>query len=200
LLPIPTAGREMSSMADIVLVNGSPNAASRLTGIVDHVRRRLEVNGHAADVIQVADLPVLDLAFGRSDRPEIREAVARVERADAVVFASPVYKASYTGLLKLFLDVLPQQILADKWVAPVFIGGTIAHLLTLEFAFKPVTAALGARRFAPAVYAVDQQVMRSERNGGVHYELDRELKTRLDGMIFELEKELGVKGHARSGT
>jgi len=187
-------------MADIVLVNGSPNAASRLTGIVDHVRRRLEVNGHAADVIQVADLPVLDLAFGRSDRPEIREAVARVERADAVVFASPVYKASYTGLLKLFLDVLPQQILADKWVAPVFIGGTIAHLLTLEFAFKPVAAALGARRFAPAVYAVDQQVMRSERNGEMHYELDKELKTRLDAMIVELEKELGVKGRARSGA
>jgi len=187
-------------MADIVLVNGSPNPASRLSGIINHVRRRLDLSGHAADVIQVADLPIHDLAFGRSDKPEIREAVAKVERADAVVFASPVYKASYTGLLKLFLDVLPQQVLADKWVAPVFIGGTIAHLLTLEFAFKPVAAALGARRFAPAVYAVDQQVIRSERNGDVHFELDKELRTRLDAMIFELEKELGVKGHAWSGT
>lgn len=190
----------MERLASVVIVNGSPNAASRLTGIVNHVQRQLALGGHAADEIRVADLPARDLVFGRFDKLEIKEAVGRVERADAVIFASPVYKASYTGLLKLFLDVLPQHILADKWVAPVFIGGTIAHLLAVEFAFKPVAAALGARRFAPSVYAVDVQVTRSERNGDVQFELDDELKTRLDAMLFELEKELEVLAHARSRT
>nr|WP_296973332.1 NADPH-dependent FMN reductase [Thermobacillus sp. ZCTH02-B1] len=185
-------------MAGVIMVNGSPNAASRLNGIVSHVRRRLALGGHAADEIRVADLPAQDLVLGRSDNPEIREAVGRVERADAVIFASPVYKASYTGLLKLFLDVLPQHILADKWVAPVFMGGTIAHLLAVEFAFKPVAAALGARRFAPSVYAVDVQVTRAERNGDVQFDLDDELKKRLDAMLDELVRELEAPVPSRS--
>jgi FMN reductase len=188
----------MEGLAYVVIVNGSPNAASRLNGIVNHIERHLSQGGNAAEEIRVADLPAQDLVFGRYDKPEIKEAVGKVERADAVVFASPVYKASYTGLLKLFLDVLPQHVLNDKWVAPVFIGGTIAHLLSVEFAFKPVAAALGARRFVPAVYAVDLQVTRAERNGGAGFELDAELKTRLEAMLFELEKELEVRDHAQS--
>jgi FMN reductase len=188
----------MERLAGVVIVNGSPNAASRLNGLVNHVQRRLALGGHAVEEIRVAELPAEDLVFGRSDHPDIREAVGMVERAKAVVFASPVYKASYTGLLKLFLDVLPQRILDDKWVAPVFIGGTIAHLLSVEFAFKPVAAALGARRFAPAVYAVDGQVTRTEENGDVRFELDDELQARLDAMLDELGKELEVPAHARS--
>jgi len=50
----------------------------------------------------------------------------------------------------------------------------------------------------PAVYAVDLQVTRAERNGGAGFELDAELKTRLEAMLFELEKELEVRDHAQS--
>src|SRR5690606_24241729 len=113
---------------------------------------------------------------------------------------SPVYKASYTGLLKLFLDVLPQHVLNDKWVAPVFIGGTIAHLLSVEFAFKPVAAALGARRFAPAVYAVDLQVTRAERNGGAGFGPEEEPQARAEARLFEAGMELGGRGRAQGGA
>lgn len=179
-------------MANVVIVNGSPNAASRLTGMLNHAEQLLARHGIQVEAIHVAELPANDLVFGRYDKREIKAAIARVEHADAVLFASPVYKASYTGLLKLFIDLLPRDILADKWVAPVFIGGTIAHLLSVDFAFKPVAAAIGARRFAPVVYAVDAQVTRTEQNGELHFELDAELKERLEAAIGQLARELGA--------
>lgn len=183
-------------MSNVVIVNGSPNPASRLTGIVQHVEQHLRKKGVFGGLIHVSELPADDLLFGRYDSPAVQRAVSRIESADAVVFASPVYKASYSGLLKTFLDLLPQQSLAGKWVAPVFIGGTISHLLTVEYAFKPVAAALGARKFTPIVYAVDTQVTRTGENGDTVYVLQEELKGRLDQMILELYRDLGVLVHA----
>ena len=53
--------------------------------------------------------------------PAIKQAIAAVEGA-AVIIASPVYKASYSGALKTILDILPQKGLQGKVVLPLFIG------------------------------------------------------------------------------
>jgi FMN reductase len=55
-----------------------------------------------------------------------------------------VYKAAYTGLLKSFLDLLPQYALAGKTVLPLVTGGTPAHVLTVDYALRPVLASMGA--------------------------------------------------------
>ena len=60
------------------------------------------MTGRDADlVVDLADLGVRLLDW--SD-PEVSRLVAEVGDADLVVVASPTYKATYTGLLKLFLD------------------------------------------------------------------------------------------------
>ena len=81
----------------------------------------------------------------RFDSSFIRDALAVVEAADAVIVATPVYKASYSGVLKLFLDLIPQEGLRGKLTLPLVIGGSIAHLLAIDYALKPVLAALGGR-------------------------------------------------------
>ena len=55
-----------------------------------------------------------------------------------------MYKAAYTGLLKSFLDLLPQYALAGKTVLPLVTGGTPAHVLTVDYALRPVLASMGA--------------------------------------------------------
>jgi FMN reductase len=55
-----------------------------------------------------------------------------------------VYKAAYTGLLKSFLDLLPQYALAGKTVLPLVTGGTPAHVLAIDYALCPVLASMGA--------------------------------------------------------
>jgi FMN reductase len=173
----------------IVILSGSPNPQSRLAGIIDYLERRLTARGVTVDHLAAASLPAEDLILGRFDSPAVKDAIGRVERADAVIVASPVYKASYTGLLKTLLDLLPQKGLEGKTALPVMIGGTIAHLLAIEFALKPVLSALGARRFAGEVYALDTQVVRTETPEGMVFELQDELRERLDAAADRLLAE-----------
>ncbi|MBD2329163.1 NADPH-dependent FMN reductase [Alkalinema sp. FACHB-956] len=123
------------------------------------------------------------LVFGRYDSPALVPIKEKLEKADAILLATPVYKASYTGLLKSFLDLLPQKALVNKTVLPLVTAGTIAHLLAIEYSLKPVLGELGARRFASTVYAVDQQLQRQEDGSVI---LDEEIKQRFDASLQEL--------------
>lgn len=183
-------------MPKAVIINGSPNPASRLTGVIQYVERQLIQRERYGGLISVASLPAEALIFGRYDSPHIVQANALIESAGAVIVASPVYKASYTGALKTYLDLLPQKGLAGKIVAPIFIGGSLAHLLAIDYAFKPVAMALGARHFASSVYAVDSLITRTGKDGEEAFELDGELKRRLDETIAELATELEAGAYA----
>ncbi len=66
----------------------------------------------------------------------------------AVVVATPIYKAAYTGGLKALFDILPQSALRGKTVLPLATGGSPAHLLAIDYALKPVLSALGASDLA----------------------------------------------------
>jgi len=184
-------------MSKVIIVSGSPTAGSRLTGITRFAEQRLAAAGLFGGHIEVAALPAEDLIRAKFDSPAVIEANALVAEADAVIIASPVYKASYTGVLKTFLDLLPQKGLADKIVTPLFLGGTIAHLLAIDYSLKPVLGALGAVRFTTGAYAVDTQIVRKDDGaGGFRFELDDELTARLEAALDDLIRQLEVHVHA----
>lgn len=170
-------------MSHVAIISGSPSASSRLTGLLEEARACLTGKGLETSWIQVSDLPPSDLIGARFDSPAIAEANRKIADAAAVVVGSPVFKASYSGILKTYLDLLPQGALVGKPVLPVFIGGSIAHLLAIDYALKPVLSALGARHLLAGVYAVDSQIARSE-NGG--FAVDDEAKRRLANAADEL--------------
>ena len=58
-------------------------------------------------------------------------------------------------MLKAFFDLIPEKGLVDKVVLPIVTGGTIAHLLSLEYAFKPLFSVLGSQEIINGVYMVD---------------------------------------------
>jgi len=181
-------------MSNIVIISGSPDAASRLNGIIDYVRKQLEDSGFSPKTITVVTLPADDLIQARFGSPAIVAANKLVEEADAVVIASPVYKASYTGALKTYLDLLPQKGLEGKLVAPLFIGGTLAHLLSIDYSLKPVLSSMGARHFVSGVYAVDTQVGRiQDGTADVRFELEDQLTERLNNTVKELIDELKLR-------
>lgn len=88
--------------------------------------------------------------------------------------ATPIYKAAYTGMLKLFLDLLPQDGLRGKVVLPLATGGSQSHLLALDYALRPVLASMSARAILSSIYATSEQVA-----------WDSERGTRLAGPIFD---------------
>lgn len=174
-------------MAKVVIISGSPNSKSRLHGIL--LQAEAWLADHSVQRVDVRDLPAEDLVHTKFDSKEIIEATKAVEQADAVIVATPVYKASYTGVLKLFLDLLPQKGLVGKVVLPVAIGGTIAHLLSIDYALKPVLSALGATNQLQGVYVVDEQVRRYEDGS---FEIDEAVHQRLKESIFELLREAAL--------
>ncbi|GIP38973.1 FMN reductase (NADPH) [Paenibacillus sp. J31TS4] len=147
-------------MANIVIISGSPSPTSRLTGVLAIVAEELKEQGAVVQTIDVRELPPEDLVYTKFDSPAIKEANRLIAEADGVVVATPVYKASYTGVLKAFLDLVPQKGLEGKVALSLAIGGSFAHLLVLDYAMKPVLAALGAQHQLQGVYTVDSQVNR----------------------------------------
>jgi FMN reductase len=83
----------------------------------------------------------------------LREVLETVAGADALIVVSPTFSASYSGLFKMFFDVLDDQALAGKPVLLAATGGTERHSLVLEFALRPLFAYLKALPVPTAVYA-----------------------------------------------
>jgi FMN reductase len=103
--------------------------------------------------------PVVDLA-GLGGRlldphdPEVVGSVRAVGEADLVVVASPTYKASFTGLLKLFLDRFPPGGLPGVAV-PLMLGAGPGHALAPEAFLRPVLIELGAAVPVRGLYVLD---------------------------------------------
>ncbi|MEU9376742.1 NADPH-dependent FMN reductase [Streptomyces sp. NPDC048255] len=147
-------------MPRLLAITGSPSAHSRTAVVADHVLHRLSHAGFETSHLSVRDLPAADLLSARRGEPEIRRALEAVAAADGLVVATPIYKAAYTGLLKAFLDLLPQDGLAGKTVLPLATGGSLAHVLTIDYALRPVLAALGARHVTAGRFVLDSSVER----------------------------------------
>lgn len=154
-------------MPTILAVSGSPSTTSRTAAAVDHALAVLTAQGHATTHLAVRDLPPAALLSGVRDTPALWTAAGALARADGVVIATPVYKASYTGLLKAFLDLLPENALAGKVVLPVVTGGTVGHLLTIDYALRPVLTALGADHVVQGRFLLDADIVRGEDGSAV---------------------------------
>lgn len=149
----------MPHPADIVLIAGSPSPSSRSAAALEYIAHALHQEHQDTHTLFARDLVATALSVSNpSEHPAIQSAAVVVQNARAVVVATPVYNAAYSGVLKTFLDLLPQKILTGKVVFPVATGGSLAHLLAIEYALKPVLSALGARHILQGVYLTDAQI------------------------------------------
>lgn len=150
---------------NILLLAGSPSTPSRSTRLLHHVGERLALLGHRYVKLHVRDLPAQALIQADFNEPVLKSARELVVEADAVVISTPVYKAAYSGILKTFLDLLPQDGLKGKLVLPIATGGSQSHMLALDYGLRPVLSALDARHVLPSIYATDLQVGWSAEEG-----------------------------------
>lgn len=145
-------------MPSVLLLSGSPSLHSRSSALLAHAQRTFLAAGLDATVRSVRDFPADDLIHARYDSPAFAEIKALIQAATALVVATPIYKAAYTGSLKALLDILPQTALRGKVVLPIATGGSPAHLLAIDYALKPVLSALGATDLHQGVYVTDKQL------------------------------------------
>lgn len=176
-------------MSKAIIINGGNSKESRLTGIQKRIESFFETESLPYDTIYVHDLPAEDLIKANFSSEAIIQANQIVKDADIVVVLTPVYKASFTGILKTYLDLLPQKILKGKSVLPVAMGGSLGHLLAIEYALKPVLSALGATEILTSVFVVDDQI---KRLNGNEFLIAEEAENRLNDVLkhFQNEKEV----------
>ncbi|MFS2127374.1 NADPH-dependent FMN reductase [Pseudomonas sp. Pseusp97] len=148
----------------VVTLAGSPSQRSRSGVLLDIARNWLHAHGAEVRSYSVHDFPAEDLLHARFDSPRIVELIEQVLRADGLVISTPVYKASIAGALKVILDLLPERALAHKVVLPLATGGSNAHMLAVDYALKPVLAALKAQETLHGVFAEESQVQYPEGN------------------------------------
>src|ERR1700689_723933 len=152
-------------MSTIAVVTGNPKPKSRTHAVA----------GAVADAISAALLPSastspqpgsrldIDLAdyaprlFDWTDE-ELGRLTASVASSGVAVFASPTYKASYTGLLKAFLDRYGSNGLAGVVAVPVMTGGWAGHLLAVEVHLRPVLVELAATVPARGLYVTEPEL------------------------------------------
>ena len=170
----------------VLLIAGSPSAPSRSAVLLDAVAARLDGREIAVDRLAIRELAAHALLLGEASHPSLQHAAGQVRRAEVIVIATPVYKAAYSGVLKVFLDVLPQSALKGKTVLPLATGGSPHHMLALDYALRPVLQSLAARHILPGVYATDGQVTLQPEGA---YQLHPDLAQRLDDAVDALASE-----------
>jgi FMN reductase len=127
------------AVSTVVLV-GNPKPRSRTYQAAHLVAEQL--TGRPPELsVDLADLGAALLDW--SD-PTVADLVSAVQASDLAVVASPTYKATYTGLLKLFLDRIPGGALAGVTAVPLMLGGHWKHALAADLLLKPVLVELGA--------------------------------------------------------
>jgi FMN reductase len=175
-------------MATIACIVGSPSSTSRTAFVASYVSGCLTRAGNTVETIVVRELPAEDLVRARADAPAIAAAVKTIERAAGIVVATPIYKASFSGLLKTFLDLLPQWAFRGKYVLPIATGGASAHVLAIDYGLRPVLMSFGPVHVDQAYVVLEHGVR--ELAGG-DYELTEETKAKLDEIADRFSKFLG---------
>ena len=141
-----------------VIVVGNPKPMSRTRAAAELLVQKL--TGAAPEhVIDVVDLGTGLLGWGD---PKVAEAKAIVKSADSLVVASPTFKATYTGLLKLFLDQFGAGELGQITTFPLMLGGSHTHALAPELTLRPVLVEIGASCPAPSLYLLDSEFESSD--------------------------------------
>ena len=142
-----------------VAVVGNPKPASRTADAAQRLARAL-----GADEVELIDLIELGAGLIGWGDERVTAAVAQVQASDLAIFASPTFKASYTGLLKLFLDQFATATGLEGVVAvPLMLGAGPGHALAPDLLLKPVLVELGATTPAPGFYQLDSAYLDDPR-------------------------------------
>lgn len=182
---------------NIIGISGSPTEVSRSAWLLGHFLQLLGSHRQPVeflDPVHVRELPAGPLLLADWSDAQLQAAMARVAQADVVVVSTPIYKAAYSGLLKTFLDLLPQDGLHGKTVVALATGGSAAHLLAVDYALKPVLSALGTRDILDTVYGIDVQLPKSSTG---HYNSTQELDARLERAADNLFRRIAPQLEAR---
>lgn len=163
----------------VITLAGSPRYPSRSSALLEYAREKLNDVDVEVYHWHLQNFAPEDLLYARFDSPALLTLTEQLAKADGLIVATPVYKASFSGALKTLLDLLPERALEGKVVLPLATGGTVAHMLAVDYALKPVLSALKAQEILHGVFADDSQIQDYQHKP----QFSPNLEKRLDGAL-----------------
>ncbi len=132
----------------LVAVSSGDSATSKTRAVAEAA---LEIGG-GGRLIDLIELPA-DALLGRSRHPAVDEAVAAASAASVLVLATPIYRATYNGSIKAFLDRFGPDALSHTAVVWVGTASAVEHFLALDTGGRAVIASLHGWTVPTVVYA-----------------------------------------------
>jgi FMN reductase len=172
-------------LSKIVGISGSASPASRTRSIVEATLGRIAARTDGeTHLISIADL-VSDLGIAARGEasPRVEEALRLIETADLLIVGSPIYKGSYTGLLKHLIDLVDYRALSGIPVGLIATGGSDRHALVVEHHLRPLFGFFCAKTLATGVFITDTAIVDGEI-------VDAGLRDRLDQLTNEAVEAL----------
>ena len=151
----------MSTPIKVVAVSGSLQRPSRTLSVVEALLDELAEQAPIdTRLIELGNIgPRLAGALYPSQLPDdIKADIAAIESADFLVVASPVYRASFTGLFKHLFDFVDQHALIDVPVLLAATGGSDRHALVIEHQLRPLFSFFQAHTLPIGVYANEAEI------------------------------------------
>ena len=163
--------------------------ADRLTAAVERHLRDAGIEP-AVEVVELRDhaQDLTNHLLTGFPSPRLQAAIDAVVGADGLIAVSPIFSASFSGLFKLFFDVVERDGLAAMPTLIAATGGTARHSLALEHALRPLFAYLNAATVATSVFAA------AEDWGTAGVAADGSLVERIDRAAGELATAMAMRG------
>lgn len=148
----------MNRKMKVVAVSGGLQRPSRTLVLIEQLLASLgdalPIETHLIELGEIG--PRLAGALYRTQLPaDIEAHVKAIETADLLVVASPVYRASFTGLFKHLFDFVHHEALADVPVLLAATGGSDRHALVIDHQLRPLFSFFQARTLPIGVYATE---------------------------------------------
>jgi FMN reductase len=157
----------------VVLIAGSPQQESRSSRVLQSLNERLIGAGIRTKTYGLSDFVAADLVFARADAPAVQQYVSDVQAAAAVLFSTPVYKATYAGGLKLLLDLIPPEALRGRTVLAVATARVGRHFAGVQRGFEELYRFFDVGLAIPSVLLLDEQARLEPR--GIVYDSNAEV-------------------------
>jgi len=156
----------VSAPRSLVVLIGNPVKDSRTRAAAirsgELLQAALGTAGLPVEPPAVVDLAGLGPGLLLAEDEPTAVALKTVERADLVLMATPTFKGTYTGLLKVFIDLLPRGGLTGAVVVPLMTAGRVSHRTAVDTTLRPVLLELGARVPTPGISVLEAELGRLE--------------------------------------
>ncbi len=172
---------------------------SKTVRLVEAVLGVLRAQGIDTEHLVLRDLDPAALLAADFRVPSLAAFRDKVVGAHGLIVATPIYKASFSGLLKAGLDALPQFAFAGKVVLPLATGGSLAHVLALDYGLRPVFQSMGARHVVQSHFASDSDFPRGGEDIVLSEPSWAGLRFACDNFVYSLtdDHRASMLGHPR---